>query len=67
LRSDTIIKTEGMRTLRKELGLVDAEKFIMLMKREPFDYTEWQRDIWVDKSVDEIFSAAKEYEEKHPV
>jgi hypothetical protein len=26
--------------------------------REPFDYTEWQRDLWNDKSVEEISKLA---------
>ncbi len=64
MRSETLIKTEGMKTLRDTLGLVDAEKFIMLIKREPFDYTEWQTHLWEGKSLDDIFNAAKELENK---
>jgi hypothetical protein len=64
MKSDTLIKSEGMKILRDSLGLVDAEKFIMLIKREPFDYTEWQTHLWEGKSVDDIFKAAKEYEIK---
>jgi hypothetical protein len=59
MRSDTLIKSEGMKTLRDTLGLVEAEKFILLMKKEPFDYTEWQAHLWEDKTVDEVFKAAK--------
>ena len=36
------------------LGEVQAEKFISLILREPFDYTVWQRKLWDDKSVAEI-------------
>ena len=64
MRTEAAIKTEGMKTLRQTLGLVDAEKFIMLMKREPFDYTEWQSHLWEHKTVDDIFQAAKELENK---
>ncbi|MDX1959863.1 MAG: hypothetical protein SFU98_14930 [Leptospiraceae bacterium] len=64
MRSETIIKSEGMKILREKLGLVDAEKFILLIKREPFDYTEWQTLLWKDKSVDDIFNEAKELENK---
>jgi hypothetical protein len=59
MRSETVIRSEGMKTLIHTLGLVEAEKFIMLIKREPFDYTEWQMHLWEDKSVDEIFQQAK--------
>ena len=44
-----------MRALRERLGPVEAEKFIVLIRREPFDYTEWQQTLWQDKSVDELF------------
>jgi len=28
------------------------------------DYTEWQQDLWVGQSIDEIHEAATEYEER---
>lgn len=59
MRSDMLIRYEGMRALQKHLGLVEAEKFIVLIRREPFDYTEWQQTLWENKSVDELFKAAK--------
>ncbi len=63
--SDTLIRYEGMKILREQLGLVEAEKFISLMKKEPFNYTNWQSEEWKDKNVDDIFSEAKEYWEKN--
>lgn len=56
--TDTEIKIIGVRALTNALGEVNAEKFISLMLREPFDYTSWQRDLWIDKSVEEISRAA---------
>jgi hypothetical protein len=41
---------------------VEAERFISLVIREPFDYTEWQRDLFNDFSVKELSKAAmKDY------
>ena len=54
---------EGMKTLREKLNIVETEKFISLILRENFDYTEWQRNLWMEKTVDEIFNAAKAYDE----
>jgi hypothetical protein len=34
--------------LSKHLGLVEAERFIMLIQREPFDYTKWQENLFED-------------------
>jgi hypothetical protein len=56
--TDTEIKTTGFRALVTVLGDVDAEKFITLIRREPFDYTKWHRSLWPDKTVEEISQAA---------
>ena len=41
--TDTEVRIKGMEALIAALGEVNAEKFITLIMREPFDYTEWQR------------------------
>lgn len=56
--TDTEIKVKGMEALTAALGEVYAEKFVTLMMREPFNYTAWQRDLWDDKSVEEISAMA---------
>ena len=52
---------KGMKALRDCLGLVDAEKFIVLIRQEPFDYTEWQKTLWDNQTVDDIFNLAQKY------
>lgn len=61
MRSDTMIKNDGMRVLAEELGLVEAERFIALMRREPFDYTEWQRGLFKDVPLDRLLQDAARY------
>lgn len=56
--TDTELRLRGFRALVKSLGEVDAEKFISLMLREPFDYTKWQRGLWAGRSVEEISAEA---------
>ncbi|HEY4759966.1 MAG TPA: hypothetical protein VIH42_05240 [Thermoguttaceae bacterium] len=56
--TDTEIKATGFRALVAALGDIQAEKFIALIQREPFDYTLWQRTLWPDKSIAEISAAA---------
>ncbi|MCL2504348.1 MAG: hypothetical protein FWE94_07150 [Coriobacteriia bacterium] len=58
MRSDTAIKNEGMRVLAKSLGPVDAERFIVLLRREPFDYTEWRQDLYKGMPLDEFLKKA---------
>lgn len=61
MMTDTVLKNTGMKILVEKLGKVEAERFIALIIREPFDYTKWQRDIFEGMSVKEISEAAMEY------
>lgn len=56
--TDTEIKTTAFRVLVEALGDVQAERFIALIQREPFDYTQWRRTLWPEKTVEEISQAA---------
>jgi len=58
--TDTELKLRGIEALIAALGLVQAERFVSLILREPFDYTQWQRDLWPDKSLEEISGLAME-------
>ena len=52
--TDTEIKAKGMRVLAQYLGDVEAERFIALIQREPFDYTKWRQDMDEDVRIEEI-------------
>ena len=56
--TDEQLKVEGLKALTEALRDVQAEKFIALVMRSRFDYTKWQRKLWVEKSVEEISDAA---------
>jgi hypothetical protein len=56
--AEMALRNEGMKVLINNLGRVDAERFISLIIREPFDYTEWQRDLFNDMSVKELSNLA---------
>ncbi|MDR0854125.1 MAG: hypothetical protein LBN34_07135 [Clostridiales Family XIII bacterium] len=58
--AEAVIRNKGMRALIDNLGKVDAERFITSIIREPFDYTEWQRDLFKDLSVRELNDLAME-------
>ena len=64
--SDTIIMEKGMRSLVETLGVVDAERFIARLIREPFDYTKWQRNLFEDVSIQEICNEAVEFCKANP-
>jgi len=52
--TDTEIKSKGFRLLAQHLGNVEAERFVALIQREPFDYTNWRQDLDEDSSLEEI-------------
>ena len=56
--TDNEIKIQGVEALISALGEVQAERFISLILKEPFDYTEWQKNLWPGKSIEEISSMA---------
>ena len=56
--AEMALRNEGMKILINNLGPVEAERFISLIIREPFDYTEWQRDLFNKMSVKELSALA---------
>ena len=62
--SDTEIKIKGMKTLSRDLGLVEAERFISLIQRDRFDYTKWRENLFEGMSGDEISQKAEEFAKK---
>ena len=60
--TDTLLKSTAMDVLVKNLGIVEAERFIMLILKEPFDYTEWRKkNLSDDIPVDVLNRQATEY------
>jgi hypothetical protein len=59
--TDAEIKITGIDALVAALGEVQTEKFIALLQREPFDYTQWRRNLWPNKSIEEISQAAMQH------
>ena len=62
MRTDNILRIDAINVLLASLGEVDTERFISMIKRDTFDYTEWQRELFKGKSIEEIHAMATEYE-----
>jgi hypothetical protein len=58
MKTDTEIRSDGIKALTDSLGEVEAERFVSLILREPFDYSHWQETLFSEKSVEEISKAA---------
>ena len=62
--TDTEIKTKGIKLLAQHLGDVEAERFIALIQREPFDYTKWRQEMFDDLSIEEMSHKAMSLRKK---
>lgn len=58
MKTDTEIRESGFRALVQALGTLEAERFVTLVLREPFDYTEWRQKLWHGQDVETISRAA---------
>lgn len=58
MMSDTEIRSRGVEVLARALGDVEAERFIALIQREPFDYTEWRQSLCEEESLEALDAKA---------
>lgn len=61
MMTDTEIRAKGIAALIASLGSVEAERFIALILREPFDYTKWQNTLFEGQSVASLSEAASQH------
>lgn len=61
MRSTSVIMTEAMKCLIDKLGIVETEIFISNLIKDPFDYTQWQREHFDDMSLEELNKQAITY------
>ena len=66
MNSTTEIMDAGFACLVEKLGIIDAERFIALIKRDNFDYTVWQREYFDKMKPGQILEEAVKYEKEHP-
>lgn len=64
MKTDTDIRFEGIRALMHVLGTVEAARFIALINRERFDYTEWRKSQWQEETVASLAQRARTLREK---
>ncbi len=58
--TETEIRLRGMRALIDALGLVKAERFVVAINRERFDYTTWRQQGLPDLSIAQIAARANQ-------
>jgi hypothetical protein len=61
MTGEAVLRRDGMEALIDRLGKVDAERFITSIIRDPFDYTEWQTNLFEELPVEELSAKAQAY------
>lgn len=64
MASDFEIRKKGLSVLFKNLGEVDAIRFLSQITYEKRDYLKLQEELFEGMSVEDIYKKAKEYFEK---
>ena len=60
MTTETENRLRGMRALIDVLGLVEAERFLVSINRERFDYTTWRKHGLPDLSIEQIAARANQ-------
>lgn len=58
MRTDSEIRMQGMQALIGSLGLIEAERFLIAVNQDKFNYTEWRRTGLPDLSIEQIAAQA---------
>ena len=58
-KSDADIRSDGFRLLFQHLGNVNAKRFLAMVNRERFDYTQWCSQQWSTESFASLAAKAR--------
>ena len=62
--SENELTAKCMDILVDQVGPVEAERFVYVLNRENFDYTEWQRNLFEDETVDSLFDKIDAFQKR---
>lgn len=58
MKTDSEIRMQGMQALIGSLGLIEAERFLISVNQDRFDYTEWRRKGLPEMTIEQIAKEA---------
>ena len=64
--SDNELTMRGMNLLKEQFGPVDAERFVYILVKDRFDYTEWQRNLFAGETVRSLGEKIKAFKPPTP-
>ena len=61
--TDSELKNKCFTILAEQVGSVEMERFIMLLNRDTFDYTEWRKDnLFQGETVDSLCDQIEQFQ-----
>ena len=58
--TDSELKSKCFSILAEQVGSVEVERFVMLLNRDSFDYTEWRKEnLCPNETVDSLYDKIK--------
>ena len=61
MKTEAEIRHAGVCALIEALGIVEAGRFVAIMNRERFDYTEWRKTGLPDWDIERLSAQAAQY------
>ncbi len=65
MNSTVELMDKGFACLVEKLGVVDAERFVAMIKGDRFDYTIWRREYFDKMDAEQISEEAASYARSH--
>ncbi len=61
--TDSELKSRCLTILAEQVGSVEMERFVMLLNRDSFDYTEWRKDnLFPGETVDSLCDKIEQFQ-----
>ena len=61
--TDSELKSKCFTILAEQVGNVEMERFIMLLNRDTFDYTEWRKEnLFQGETVDSLYDKIERFQ-----
>lgn len=62
MMTDSELKSKCFTILAEQVGSVEMERFVMLLRQDVFDYTEWRKDnLFPSETVDSLYDMIKAF------
>ena len=62
--SENELTAKCLNTLFDAVGPAETERFVYILNRDNFDYTEWQKNLFANETLDSLTAKVREHAAK---